>query len=346
MSIRFLLPSNEELHLKAGIPPWHKGRILKGAYTCHASEHFGNIFLQQLNTEFVIIRKIEIHWDKPDRLICHYNNPNGLFSRLMVRNNLHEYLKGAGDIYVRPEEFSVISGSSWYGLISATKPGDHIFYDISCSDRFLKSVLNVEHPVKQLLSESLPGLPHKLVGPVNFMNAYMRQILDHMYHIDVAERSGKASFHQQMKNYYRHLIEQTTYFDSRKRQIKPRDWTTVHFARQIVDSNLQKAITTTELSRLCGMNEFKLKQLFPKIAGRSIDEHRKYMLCVKASGRIVRMLDFPIKHFSEEAGYKFHASFSRGFQKLMSCYPNELRQDTWDLKNLPHMKPDDHEEAK
>ena len=126
--------------------------------------------------------------------------------------------------------------------------------------------------------------------------------------------------------------------------MKEVEWHTVHVAKQMIENNLDKHVTTGEISRAIGINEYRLKQLFPKISGYSLDEYRKYKLFAKLGRSILVKTDIPLKSFYHEAGYTNYSNFSKAFQRQCSCTPSELRSDSWDVDGLPNYKDENHDE--
>ena len=139
------------------------------------------------------------------------------------------------------------------------------------------------------------------------------------------------------------MMEESVHFESKKRKMKEVEWFTVHVAKQMIENNLDKQFTTAEVSRTIGINEFKLKQLFPKITGYSLDEYRKYKLFGRVGRNIIQKSDVPLKSFYNEAGYTNYSNFSKAFHKQCSCTPSELRVADWDLGSLPNYNVEDDE---
>lgn len=73
--------------------------------------------------------------------------------------------------------------------------------------------------------------------------------------------------------------------------MRPTDWHTVHAARELIDANLLAHLTIPNISAKVGMNEYKLKKLFPQVVGKNIDQYRKYQFCIRAGKRILEQRD-------------------------------------------------------
>ena len=130
---------------------------------------------------------------------------------------------------------------------------------------------------------------------------------------------------------FRELKERT----SLRKKMTETDWYNINKAKNIIEGNPGKLTTTREMSKMTGINEQKLKKLIRVVTGHSLEEFRKYLLLVRAAGKIVQYPDTSIKLYAEEAGYTSLSTFTRAFGRL-GCTPGELREDTWDLSKVEY----------
>ena len=96
------------------------------------------------------------------------------------------------------------------------------------------------------------------------------------------------------------IVNQRKHFDPVKREMNEKDWHLSHSAKKLIDENLHTQYTTKEISIKIGMNEYKLKKLFPRITGFTLEEYRKYKLCVKVGRQIIEQPDEPLKIFTQK----------------------------------------------
>ncbi|MEO8583653.1 MAG: AraC family transcriptional regulator [Flavitalea sp.] len=334
MSIHFCYTTGEHLPARQGLPKKYQGMVLKGAKASHISAPFGEIVCQEFNTQYVGLRKLHINWRQPEGIVCRHDNPTGMFSRVSLNNRLHEYIKGAGLIHLKKEQFSILSGNTWTSLLLVQKPGEYHFIDLTWSAAFLQRITNETYPFDQPVRNAYRGFPKREIGPISFLNESMSLALFELEALDFSRERASSLLHEKLGSYFRTMMDVSKKYDAATREMKEFDWVLIHEVKKLIDSNLETQFTTAEISMQTGMNEFKLKKLFPKVTGFKMEEYRKYQLCVKAGGQVVKMPDVPLKSLYEITGYSTLQNFIRAFQKYCACTPGELRLNTWEVNNF------------
>lgn len=334
MSLQFSLTDGTPLTTTPGFPDSFTGTKLPGATASHIIDSFGHIVLEETATPQMTLSKMLVHWKKSVRIKCQYNYLSPvLFSRAMSNNSMCEVVKGAGDVYLQKNQFSVLTGRKWSGLIISEKSGEHHFTNFAWNADFVNSILKEDAYFNRLSQTFQFELPERLTTTNRDLTDQMKGLLDKLVKVEFGEPSGQVQFEELMTKYLKLLFHDLKVGESVRRKMTETDWFNINKAKKMIDYNLDTQFTTTELSIKVGVNEYKLKKLFPKIAGYPIEEYRKYRLLVKTARKIVQNPDSSIKMFSEESGYESLATFSRAFRR-MGCTPGELREETWDLKKL------------
>ena len=97
--------------------------------------------------------------------------------------------------------------------------------------------------------------------------------------------------------------------------------------RELLSSRIGDPPTVVELSRLTGINEYKLKRGFKELFGTTIFGfiHRSRMDLAK---RLLLHTDKPIKEIAYETGYSSPQHFSTAFKKQFGTTPNGIRKGT------------------
>src|SRR3954470_23775231 len=103
MNVEFSLTSGKTLPFSEGPAMHFDSAAIKGLSSQLIKSSFGELQVQEYTDECVIFRKFTIKWDKAERLVCKYNNPPGLYTRISLNKNLHEYIKGAGQTYLEKD---------------------------------------------------------------------------------------------------------------------------------------------------------------------------------------------------------------------------------------------------
>jgi AraC-like DNA-binding protein len=336
MPVRFKTTTNENLTLIVVDSSLLPFPVFKGLPCYYAQTSFGGIHLQEYVTRLFTVTNVRIEWKKEAAIIADYNYDPGIFTRVMLNNNLHDSLKGAGHIHLKQDQFSLIAGSRWLSKLQVVKPGNYHFVDISWTSDYIYNVLLKSPDLYEAANKVYERLPLRLIGPPHTANGKMKTMLSDLFKIDFENTQATKSLQELMKKYLVLTLEEASEHESIKKDIKTSDWYSIIEAKTIIDADLDTQLSTPEISLKVGVNEQKLKNLFPKITGFNVDEYRRYRRCVKAGKSIVTNPEEPVKSCLSFVGYANLPNFIRGYRKLCYCSPSELRHDGWDLSGLPN----------
>jgi AraC-like DNA-binding protein len=337
MSVRFKLTTNESLTFNVIGSCLLPFPVLNGLQICHCEDAFGDIHLQEYVTAFFTITNVHITWKKPAAIIADYNYEPGMFTRIMLNNHLHDSLKGAGHIHLKQDQFSLVAGSKWMSLIQAEKTGSYHFVDIAWSTDYIYNVLLKSPELYHEANKVYERLPLRLIGPPHTANNKMKSLLSDVFNVDFRESQSTKQLQHLMRKYLELTLDEASEHESIKKVLRnARDWYLIMDAKTLIDADLNLQLSTPEISLKVGVNEHKLKSLFPRITGFKVDEYRRYKRCIKAGKSIVSNPDEPVKSCLSFVGYANLPNFIRGYRKLCYCSPTELRHDGWDLSGLPN----------
>jgi AraC-like DNA-binding protein len=186
----------------------------------------------------------------------------------------------------------------------------------------------------QVLFNICDGVPDRITGAAYGVNTEMRTQLAALHQMNFGALRARDPLHREMKKYLFLLLREIKEQQSLKIKMRSSDWESINEAKRLIETE-NKPLSTPELAVLIGMNEYKLKRLFPQVTGFKVDEYRKHRLYTMAGKKIIQSPDEPLKNFFEEAGYTTLTSFVRAFRKTCYCTPGELRSDTWNLSGMP-----------
>lgn len=316
MTTRFFLTGGEELPLLNGLPVHYPGTVLKGAVAQHIVEDFGFIVIQEVNIDNIILRHVLIRWSHPADIIYQHHEGKGLFCRAMLKNNLHSFVKGAGEWHLRQHQFRGLIADGVTETLVAEKPADYEFFESHYPAAIAKD-MDAE------LANVHAGIPDKVTGPNRQLTPQIHAIIDHLLHNDYSNVDN--DIRQQLAISYNLQITELKYYQYTSLGIKKADWELIQKVILMIEKDLVAHVTIPELSRMAGINEFKLKKLFPLITGFTIDGFRKYRLFIKARNDILSGED-PIKCYYEKIGYSSLSAFIAGFRNYLCCTPGELRR--------------------
>ena len=336
MPLRFLFDDGSEMPLKEGLPAGYDGTVIMGARHSYIEHPSATIINQEYNNIYFSFNKLFIRWRSPLHVVLDHDFPPGIFTRTPIHNSLQEYIKGAGAIQLKNEQFYLLAGSSWKSCLVPAKPGVNTFMAISWSAEAIGDIIKDDPELKCILENSTAGLPIRFIDAPNALNATMKQLLFEITQLNLAGTKNVAVLADLLKKYCRAMLAERKHFDPYKRQMNSTDWELIHLVRKIIDDNLDTGFTTKDLAGIVDSYESKLKKLYPMITGSSMEVYRKYKLCVRAQINIMRHYQEPIKSFQPASGYSNMPNFSRACRVLCSCKPSQLRSKEWDVNELPH----------
>jgi len=215
MSLHFSLKNGEPLVLKPGFPKNYTASIIKGATASHVIFSFGRMVLQEFKTRQMSMYFISVLWKKPESIICRYNYTYPvIFSRVMLKNSMSELIKGAGDVCLKKDQFTVLTGKKWPGLIISDKAGEHQFINFVWNADFLSKVISDDTYYNNAVQSFYYGLVARLNTAPLSSNGIMNNIIDDLLNLDYTLNSRTHLFHELMIKYlklmFRELKERTS----------------------------------------------------------------------------------------------------------------------------------------
>ncbi|MBD1397115.1 helix-turn-helix transcriptional regulator [Pontibacter sp. JH31] len=97
-------------------------------------------------------------------------------------------------------------------------------------------------------------------------------------------------------------------------------------ARSIIEKDYGNPPGLTQLARLVGLNEFKLKQGFKECVGATVHGYAVQLRMEKARQLLLQHRELPVGDIALQVGYKSPAYFTAAFKKHFGVLPSELRQ--------------------
>jgi AraC-like DNA-binding protein len=334
MSLTFSLSDGESLTATGGIPANYTGRTFAGMHASYINSPFGQIVVQNYSTPQFCISHISINWTRPELLMCKYAFLPGIFCRKVLRGPVYEAIKGTGKTRLKSEELMALSGNRWTGVVRAEKQGEQQFINMWWSLDYAKEVLQNESSIASKIYRQVDNLPFLLSTAPLKMNFELQMLVKSLLNFQYNRQSSDPELHHLATKCLRLTLNEVAQQQSIKDEMGQTNWYNITKARKLIEYNLDQRYSTIEISMKIGVNDHKLKQLFPKLTGYKVDEYRRYKLFVAAGRKIVENPDQPLKSISDEAGYESFTSFIRAFRTLCHCTPAELREDSWNIKKV------------
>jgi AraC-like DNA-binding protein len=98
----------------------------------------------------------------------------------------------------------------------------------------------------------------------------------------------------------------------------------IYLAREILTKNIHQPPTLTQLAKLCGLNEFKLKNGFRQVFGSTVFGCFNDMRLQQAM-RLIRHTGKSFTEIAYETGYAHPQHFYRAFRRQFGITPGQAR---------------------
>jgi AraC-like DNA-binding protein len=99
----------------------------------------------------------------------------------------------------------------------------------------------------------------------------------------------------------------------------------MHLAREILQQHIQDPPSLTELARLCGLNEFKLKKGFREVFGTTVFGYFN-SLRLEQAHHLLRNTRLSISEIAYQTGWAHPQHFHRAFKKQYGITPGQVRR--------------------
>ncbi len=327
MTVRFTC-NNEPLQLISGLPDNYRS-ILACANAYHCPAPFGLLVLEEIETPVALLRSLRIVYEKPAAIVCrHTHEQPVLYVRTTPEHPAYEFIKGVGMRHFREKQYNWLSGKNWISLLRPHEPGHYSFFDMAWQADFLNTTCENNAAARFQISNVRERVPENIAGPRHYLSTEMQQLLIRIRHTDPSVDGG-TDLHDQMAAYLKLLIADDKTYTWERLGIREEDWEAVQRAIAVINETPEIHYTIPEISRKAAINEFKLKKLFPRITGYTIDDYRKNLLLSRTRDLLADTRE-SIKTIYPHSGYNSFSAYSAGFRKMFYCSPGEIRSDDWD----------------
>lgn len=312
MSIKWHTVSHPDLEFDTYIPAGFPGIRVPGSTILSSSGNFGQLCLQAYKHRDYSIQYSVLNLAEPF-IFQGKGSEKGVYARIVLENHIDHKIKGAGDLYIREGQFSMISALAPEAKIIFREPQQYSSFDAFFSIRFLKRVLQNLPEIQRFFGKLLFRHTQILVEPPRPANKETHQLIDTLLHVPDDET--------RMTKLLTQLLEQLE--DRRKvKRIPTRDeLEKIYEAERIVAEDIRKHYLIPELARKVETNDFTIKNGFHYAFGLG-----PYGFLTRKRMRLARRLlqqKVSIKTVALETGYRTTAEFSFAFKQYYKVKPSD-----------------------
>jgi len=265
------------------------------------------------------------HQTKPLR---HFNDKPFVELNFILEGNINQTHEGLLNNYILTKGYhnilfnpNSIESNEFIGI------GTHRIFSVHILPEKMIGLFSGYIPEFAHLAEKIEkGTPFVLHAPKNGFAPNLKYFFDTIWQCPLSTGLGKLYFESKVldllcKQCEALIIKDANYRDA----ISKKDMDKVYHAREILLSNLSEPLSLSELSRLCGLNEFKLKKYFKEVFHIStfglVREQR-----LEEAKRLIYQGEKNISEIAYELGYAHPQHFHREFKRQFGITPKALLQ--------------------
>ena len=197
---------------------------------------------------------------------------------------------------------------------------------IILTSKNLQKLPGLEHSI---FTEYLPNLVNPqdnfVEGPNFYMTHDMQNAVDKIFNTRYKGTTRMMFLRSQITELLSHFFALVSNTDSNGDNIKKQDREKLYQAKEILTNNIEAPPSLNELSKLIGLNSYKLKKNFKELFGVPVFKHLQNERLNKAHD-LLRDSDISIQEAAWVVGYESVSSFSNAFIKKFGFRPSEIKK--------------------
>ena len=193
----------------------------------------------------------------------------------------------------------------------------------------LKNLQKLPAQEKELYHQYLKHLLHPVddfvEGPRFFMSPTMQTTIDKIFSTSYTGTTRMLFLKSQITELLSHFLAKISSDIAPENGLKNVDREKLYQAKAILSENMDNPPSLTELSKLVGLNDFKLKKSFKELFGFPVYKFLQQERLNKAH-ELLENSDQTVQEVAWSVGYESLSSFSNAFIKKFGIRPSGLKQ--------------------
>ncbi len=176
----------------------------------------------------------------------------------------------------------------------------------------------------QHLHELVNPKDHYVEGPIFYMSPDMQSAVDKIFTTTYTGTTRMMFIRSQVMELLSHFFAIVSQADHRV-EIKNPERQKLYEAKEILSNNIEAPPSLNELSKLIGLNSFKLKKNFKELFGVPVFKYLQHERLNKAH-ELLTHRNMSIQEVAGLVGYESISSFSSAFLKKFGLRPSEIKK--------------------
>ena len=174
----------------------------------------------------------------------------------------------------------------------------------------------------EMLDQLVNPSDHYVEGPSFIMTPQMQTIVDSLFNIQYEGKTKMMFFRSQITTLLSHFFGQLASLKTEK--IKTPEREKLNQAKDILLENKDNPPSLSEISKLIGLNTFKLKKDFKAFFGVPVFKYLQNERLTLAH-KLIHNQDATVQEAAWHVGYDSLSSFSNAFEKKFGYRPSQIK---------------------
>lgn len=218
--------------------------------------------------------------------------------------------------------FYASQGSTFEHTISPNQPMQSICI-VSTLDSFRKLPRYEQEVYQEQLGDLVNPKNDIIRGPAFYMNHHMQNAVDKIFNTTFSGNTRMMFLKSQVTELLAHFFAEIS--KPVKKTLKDPELEKLYEAKDILTKNITTPPSLTELSKLIGLNSYKLKKNFKEVFGVPVFKHLQNERLHKAHD-LLKDDGLSIQEVAWGVGYESLSSFSNAFTKKFGYRPSQLNK--------------------
>ncbi len=314
--------STSFIEFQSNIPEDYTGTLLPGGKFLYSAKDSFQLIIQEIVTDLFTIRLNVFKFFKKISIES-LSHKSGLHSRILLQENLRHRIKGAGTIYLREGEYTMLWSGDANCKTKFEKDKEYKILDIFYSPGLVQQLTSFFPDLAEVTNNNQTKLLVKspcFITPA--MQGIVQQILDcpfdyatRMFYFDLKVRE------------FLFLMLEHAYKPARSRyRFTPYETSCIIKAHKLLLEDIsKKPLSIQMLAIAVAINEFKLKAGFKQLFGLTIFDCLHEARMEKAR-ELLLTTNEPIKYICVLSGYPRMTNFITAFRKRFGYTPGSMRR--------------------
>lgn len=199
---------------------------------------------------------------------------------------------------------------------------------ISLDKTFFASILGQSDQwSERILTDLYHGRPFSAIAGTQTVTPQMFCLIDEIRNCDVQGPMRNLLIQSRVLELLALEVGQFSTSPIANDTLRPDEVNKLHQLRAYLDTNFLTELSLAQLSRVCLLNEFKVKKGFKQLFGTTVFSYVR-TLRMEYAGRLLRNCAVSIDDVADALGYEHAQHFSIAFKKYTGVTPSQYQRGT------------------